>query len=108
MTTLRSAFRGLAAAGALFCATGAAAQTGGPSEGFVFCARPPRPSCLAAPESYASPETAGRCRQALNRYVDQTFRYRDCLEREIRRAVIEVNEALARDRCRAARRKNCP
>jgi hypothetical protein len=82
-------------------------ETYPPSRGFNHCTTPLRPVCVSRLSVYLDPEAKSACQRQTNRYVDQVFAYRACLEREIRRAVREANETSDEIRCRSQGGRQC-
>ena len=77
------------------------------ARGFNFCVTAVQPSCLKRPETFRSGAATRACQAETGRFVDAVFVYRDCLEREVRRAVREANDVAAQMRCKVAGKRNC-
>jgi hypothetical protein len=93
---------------ALLASGGAVAQEAAfRTPGFTLCFAPRPPACVNSP--LIARETAVReaCDRQITWHTDQIFAYRACLEKEIRRAVREVNDVAAIARCRKAGRSRC-
>ena len=73
-----------------------------------YCAPPVRPDCVDKASSYATPKDMAACKASMDGYVRFVFSYRVCLNAEMERAVRETNETIARYKCRATKKKNCP
>ncbi len=70
--------------------------------GFAYCAPPLRPACI---ETSVSALAMAACDEEVQLFTRTVFRYRECLEREMERAVREANEAIEAWRCRRDKTK---
>ncbi|MEF3366244.1 hypothetical protein V3H18_06790 [Methylocystis sp. 9N] len=70
--------------------------------GFTYCSPPPRPACIE--RARAEAEMAA-CDDQMRIYTTMVFKYRECLEREMERAVSDANEAIGAWRCRSDKTK---
>ena len=91
----------------LFLSTPAAAVQAEPVPGFRFCASPPSPACADRDEVYSNEVHVKTCQEAMGRFVSNAFAYRDCLQREIQRAMLETNAAIDRFKCSIAAKRRC-
>lgn len=62
--------------------------------GFTFCATPEPPACVDAAKA------APACDAEVEAYIARVFRYRECLAREMERAVAQSNDVIDGWRCR--------
>ncbi len=67
--------------------------------GFDLCVRPPSPSCVEAPSTYATPLATEACKQDLIRFINSVLAYRTCLAHEAERANLEANRLLQTFKC---------
>lgn len=70
--------------------------------GFDYCAPPARPACI---ETSVSALAMAACDEEVQLFTRMVFRYRECLEREMERAVREANDAIEAWRCRRDKTK---
>ncbi|MGD9656163.1 MAG: hypothetical protein AB7U61_00750 [Methylocystis sp.] len=70
--------------------------------GFAYCAPPLRPACI---ETSVSALAMAACDEEVQLFTRMVFRYRECLEREMERAVREANDAIEAWRCRRDKTK---
>lgn len=70
--------------------------------GFSYCAPPVRPACI---EKSVSALAMAACDEDVQRFTRMVFGYRECLEREMERAVRGANDAIEAWRCRRDRTK---
>lgn len=80
-----------------------ASASADPYSQFSFCAPPAKPECVDRP-----PAGADRCVDDIAVYVAGVFKYRECLEREMERAVREANDVIESSHCRASRTRCRP
>jgi CRISPR/Cas system-associated exonuclease Cas4 (RecB family) len=101
MRALANSLRGaaLAFAAALLTQPLLAAQD---VRGFSYCAPPSRPACV---ETSISALAMAACDEDVQLYTRLVFGYRECLEREMERAVREANDAIESWRCRRDKTK---
>jgi hypothetical protein len=77
------------------------------SLGGFICVRPFAPACVNAPATYGAQENVASCQVEVERFVNATAAYRNCLQGQIAGAVSRVNDIVDRFRCRA-RLGACP
>jgi hypothetical protein len=65
--------------------------------GWGYCAPPYPPACVASPGK--GPDARSTCEQDTEIYIASVFKYRECLSKEMERAVLEANHALQRLKC---------
>ncbi|MGJ0395041.1 MAG: hypothetical protein ACR65U_02265 [Methylocystis sp.] len=70
--------------------------------GFSYCAPPARPGCI---ETSRSALAMAACDEDVQLFTRMVFRYRECLGREMERAVREANDAIEAWRCRRDKTK---
>jgi hypothetical protein len=70
--------------------------------GFSYCAPPSRPDCI---ETSVSALAMAACDEDVQLFKRMVFRYRECLEREMERAVREANDVIEAWRCRRDKTK---
>lgn len=83
---------------ALLCRSAAPAVAAESFGGFTHCPPPARPACVET--ARAEPEIAA-CEEDMRIYTATVFKYRECLEREMERAIRDANAAIDAWRCRA-------
>ena len=81
----------------LSCPAAPAAQD---VRGFSYCAPPARPGCI---ETSRPALAMAACDEDVQLFTRMVFGYRECLEREMERAVREANDAIEAWRCRSRR-----
>jgi hypothetical protein len=91
-------FAALAGAVVLPSVSSLAAKVGEDRWQWGYCAPPYPPACVAAPAKEAKARKS--CEQATETYVADVFKYRDCLSKEMQRAVLEVNKVIQTVKCR--------
>ena len=79
-------------------ASSLAAKVGEDRWQWGYCAPPYPPACVGAPAKEAKARKS--CEQATEAYVAEVFKYRDCLSKEMQRAVLEVNTVIQTVKCR--------
>ncbi|MFO1104121.1 MAG: hypothetical protein U1E20_14600 [Methylocystis sp.] len=99
MRALANSLRGAALAVVLLTQPLLAAQD---VRGFSYCAPPSRPACV---ETSVSALAMAACDEDVQLYRRMVFGYRECLEREMERAVREANDAIEAWRCRRDKTK---
>jgi len=72
------------------------------ARGFAYCAPPSRPGCI---ETSRSALAMAACDEDVQRFTRMVFGYRECLEREMERAVRDANDAIEAWRCRRDKTK---
>lgn len=98
----RIAAAALFSLGACLCAR---AEPARPQPGFFFCAAPYSPACATRVGKSDADRKA--CDEAMRIYVQSVFAYRECLSREMERAVRESNDVIDIWKCRKGERA-CP
>jgi hypothetical protein len=79
----------------------------GVERGFDLCVAPRPPACVDQAATYARETSRAACQAAVNRYVDEVFVWRTCLESAVSRVTLDANTRADRFRCHIARRKGC-
>ncbi len=90
-------FTALAGAAVLPIVSSLAAQAGEDRWQWGYCAPPYPPACVGAPAKEAKARKS--CEQATEVYVADVFKYRDCLTKEMERAVLEANKVIQAMKC---------
>jgi hypothetical protein len=85
----------------------ALASPSAPISGFDFCSAPHPPACADKDEVYGDKLQTKACQDAITHFIDEVFAYRACLQREIKRAVLETNTALDRFKCGLEAKRRC-
>ena len=75
--------------------------------GLNFCPAPHPPACIELEESYARQASLDSCSARVQHFVDSVFAYRECLSREITRAIAETNAASKLFKCRSSGLAKC-
>jgi hypothetical protein len=78
-----------------------------PPAGFGFCSAPAPPLCADKDEAYDDAGGTKACEEAVARFRNSAFAYRACLEREIKRVVIEANATIDRFKCGLKAKRRC-
>ena len=77
------------------------------SKGWNYCSPPVQPLCSTQVGTFATKPKREECQAEIERYVASVFRYRQCLTKEMERAVLEVNTVVERFRCRLKEKRLC-
>jgi|GEM_PF-3065942 len=91
-------FAALAVAAVLPIVSSLAAKAGEDRWQWAYCAPPYPPACVGAPAKEAKARLS--CERAADAYVADVFKYRDCLNKEMQRAVLEANKVIQTLKCR--------
>lgn len=78
-----------------------------PAVGAIPCALAPAPACAADPATYRSASSRKACEAQVSAHVKNVFAYRQCLDAEMTRATLSVNEAIRRLKCGRPRTDGC-
>jgi hypothetical protein len=70
-----------------------------PVAGFDLCWASPPPTCAGKDEVYRDEAQTKACQDEVSRFVNSTFAYRSCLERQIQRAVSQANITIDNFKC---------
>ena len=90
-------FAALAGAAVLPIVSPLAAKAGEDRWQWAYCAPPYPPACVEAPAKEAKARKS--CEQAAEAYVADVVKYRDCLTKEMERAVLEANKVIQTLKC---------
>lgn len=87
----------LAGAAILQIVSSPAVRAGDDRWQWAYCAPPYPPACVGA--TAREPQARTSCEQAADAYVTEVFKYRDCLTKEMERAVREANKVIQTLKC---------
>jgi hypothetical protein len=90
-------FAALAGAVVLPLVSSLAVQAGDDRWQWAYCAPPYPPACVGA--RVKEPKARTSCEQDAEAYVADVFKYRDCLTKEMERAVREANKVIQTLKC---------
>ena len=75
--------------------------------GVELCAKPTIPGCMVTDQTFASRQTIESCNHDADQLAKDLATYRTCVLMESYRTVSQVNDLLARFRCRAYQKVHC-